>query len=787
MPAAVDQFVGRSELLERVQQRLTTSRLVTLYGVGGGGKTRLAFEIAAQAEQSREYEDGVWIADLTTVKDQDMLVQTILSAVDAPDQSTRRPRDTLTKHLQDKRLLLVLDNCEHLMPAPSKLAISLLERAPHLRILATSRAPLGIRGEAVEPVEPMAVPPIDAPMPTVPYEHSEYEAVQLFWTIVDKIVPGWRITETTWPQVLQLLRLVDGIPLAIELAAKRLRSMSLGTLVARMGDMFKVLNKNGDAPMHHETLEAVFDLNRRIFGDPQNLLWARVSTFGGTFTLHAAEEICADDQLSRDEVADALADLVEYSVVATTASRTRYRLLTPLQQYGANLLAERGEQELLREKHRDYYLGLAANAAATWYQPDEFRVLGELADDLDNCRAVMHDYVVRPDPAQTGLQMAVDLARLRLFFLIGEMREAISWLGRTVEATPEPNSQLELAARSLDLFIDLCIGADEHLIRPRLTRLEEAVAGLGPVPPVWFAIGVGKLWLDEDLGGVPLLEDAYAAFRAAGSESHGDAAMAMLIKGVGEALMADEHQASAAASRLTTETERAGAPWMIRWAYWCEAIVEMRFREPVHAVERIERLLREQTDVDDNWLIMWLVEVLAWATAKTGAARRAAVLLGVSSELHDRTGVRVEKLLPFARHRSNAETAARKMLGPRAYDEAFAYGKAFHTDQMSASGTRVRRTAAARERALEESAEQQFDIGESPWRLLTSREQDVAKLVGQGKTNDEIADSLVNSVRTVDAHLRSIRAKLGITDRVKLATWARDQDPAHKPSTPTTR
>lgn len=791
VPAAVDSFIGRTNLLARVHQRLVTSRLVTLYGVGGGGKTRLALEVAARLERSGEFSDGVWVADLSSATTNDMLLNAVLSAVNAPDQEVPNPLKALQVHLQDKHMLLVLDNCEQLKSAPA-LASSLLETAPQLRILATSRAPLGIRGEAVEPVEPMAVPPLGAPMPAAPY--AEFEAVQLFATLVDDSVPGWSITEANWDGVVELLRWVDGIPLAIELAARRLHSMSLTALLARMSDMSKVFNRNGYAPLHHETLDAMIELSLKLLSEAQTILWARVSTFSGTFTLHAAEQVCADDELPRDQIADALDGLVKYSVVMTTASREGYRLLTPLQQYGAKLCAQRGEQDTLRAKHRDHYRAAAAAAAGAadaggWNGPDEFDVLDELIDDLDNYRAIMS---APPDPAHSGQQIAANLARTRVWFKMGEMREGAGWLKRTREANPDAPPDLVLGSLALELFIDICIGADQETVRPRLTALAAAAEGLGFVPPVQFAIGVGKLWLDADLAGVPLVASAYNAFRAAGPDTYGDAVMALLMEAVGEALMADQAPADAAAARLIAETERSGAPWMIRWAQWCEAIVEMRFRDPARAVDNVERLLRERTDIVDSWLTMWLIEVLAWATAKAGDARRAAVLLGVSSQLNAKTGVRVHKVLGFARLRHEAQATAEKRLGKHDYADAFAYGEAFVKIKDVAVGSRKHLIAAARNRALEASTPSAVDaaarnrtleastpqaVADSPWNVLTATEKDLARLIGNAKTNQEIAHIMGISKRTVDAHMRNIRFKVGITDRVRLATWALTHDP----------
>lgn len=781
MPHTADSFVGRTDALAELKDRLSTRRMATILGVGGGGKTRLALEFAAQMERSGAFADGVWIAELDSVNDEDMLYQAVLSAVDAPDQSTRKPLPTLVNYLKDKQLLLVLDNCEHQMPTVGKLATTLLRASPGLRIVATSRTHLGSEGETIVSIRPMSLPPHDAPPPNPPYE--QYEAVQMFWTLVEASVPEWQITEDNWPYVVQMLRGIDGIPLAIKLVTVRLRSMSITDVVARMDDLFALLNKNDLAPDNHETLEAVFRWNLTDCTEAEKLLWARASVFAGTFTLTAAEEVCADDELPRERIADALRGLVESSTVeylpSSTRSSARYRLLAPLRQFGTKLLAERGEQERLHQRLRRHYRDVGAAAAGGWYCHTEFDVLDETAADLSNFRAVMSAYVTSPDPEQTGLQIAVDLARTRLYFRLGKMREVISWLSRTLAATPNPDPQLEIAARALDLFVDLCIGADEADIRPRLEYLQARAVELGqPAPPVWFAAGVARMWLHGSRDGMPLLEQAYTAFRAVGPSMYGDAAMPLMLRAVGEALMGDQHQAGAAATRFADETRIAGAPWMIRWAEWCAAIVEMRFGRPARAGQRLEHLLRDRTSGTDNWLTMWIIELLAWAAAKVGAGQRAAVLLGMSSQLNKLTGVQVHKIRPFATHRREAEATAERLLGTTDYHAAFA------------SGTHVRNVAEARDLALKDSGKGTKSVSAgtaqdtaqdtaSQWNLLTATEQEIALLIKDGLTNKEIAARRFVSPRTVDSQLLQIRQKIGVEAGRAIVVWIYKHAPHH--------
>lgn len=769
LPHALDHFVGRVDKLAELDQKLSSgARMVSITGVGGGGKTRLALEFAAQMQESGDFPDGVWIAELDSVYDEDDLYQAVLTAVDAPGQSTRTPLLTLLEYLQDKSMLLVLDQCEHLGRTVGKLAITLLRATKNLRIVATSRTLLGAAGEAVVAVHPMTVPPENAPMPVAPYQ--EYEAVQLFSTLIEASVPEWEFTEENWPYVVQILRGVDGIPLAIKLVVVRLRTMGIKDLVARMGDLFALLNKNDLAPDQHETLEAVFRWNLTNCTEQEEALWARASVFAGTFTLTAAEEVCSDAELPPEQIADALRGLVESSTVEKISTdRARYRLLVPLRQFGATLLAERGEQDALLLRRRDWFATVAQRAASHWYGKSEYHVLNELADDLPNFAAVMHAYIAAPDPQQTGLQLAINLVGTRLYFYLGRMREGISWLHRTLAATPNPHPELEIAARALDLFVDLCIGAEMQRVQLHLRQLKQIADYFGqPSPVVWFAEGVEQLLLHNDRGGVPLLDKAYTTMRAAGPEQHGAAAMSLLLKAIGETLIGDMHQAQAAAARILDETEIAGSPWMIRWAQWCDAVVKVRFGRPVEAAARLEQLLRAQTNVNeaDNWLPMWIVEVLAWTAAKMRAGQRTAVLLGVASALNRITGTQIDKILPFRAHHLKAEATAKRLLGEAGYRTAFT------------QGAKVRNIIEARRVALGEPIDH-LDAGGS-WDLLTPTQQEILVLVMQGLTNRQIAERRHNSERTVESHLNTIRQKAGIgPGRGSLLAWGHKNVPAH--------
>ncbi|MFI6100823.1 LuxR C-terminal-related transcriptional regulator [Lentzea sp. NPDC051213] len=757
VPLAIDSFFGRTSLLAGLRERLTQARdgaseerLITLTGVGGAGKTRLAKELARQLADA--FDDGVWLAEFTPVDDPETLVQTVLEAIGVPDQSTRKPLTALVDYVRDRQMLLVLDNCEHVVTAAATLAATLLRSAPGLTIVATSRTLLEVSGEEVVAVPPMRVPARpDEPMPAAP--EQEYESVALFAARAQSCAPGWRITATNWAAVVRVLQHLDGIPLAIELTTVRLRSMSIDELDQRMDALMQLLTRNRLTVLpHHATLHAVISWSHDLCTPAEQLLWSRLSVFAGPFTLAAAEAVCSGDGLPRETVVDALDRLVTSSVVMTGDSRHRYWLLVPMRQYAAMRSDERGEQTMLRCRHRDYYRDVANQAAADCRGPREVDVLQEIGRDMPNFRAVMAAALVEPDQAQTGLQVAIALARSRYFFFSGTMPEGIRWLERTLQAAPDADPLLRAAAGALDVWIELCTGQQHDDTWAHLDRAAALAAGLGvEFAPVTQIQGVYRIWAEGDPSGIALLHTAHLQFRALGPEMRLDASMALMLMSIGAALLADEQQARDITAAALQETEREQSPWVITWMKWSVAIADMRFGEPERAVQTLLAILREQREFGDHWGPIWSIEALAWAHAQLGEARRAAVLLGAASALTDLRGVRPDRMVPLADFRRAAEQEVRQMLGTPGYKAAMSLGARIQTYDEAVA-----------------LVDQQDSTSLTPTQLT------VAKLVALGTSNKDIADNLVISQRTVESHVSAILRRLGLTNRREIMIWVAD-------------
>ena len=343
LPAEPTSFVGRRNELHDVKRLLGTTRLLTLTGTGGVGKSRLA--VAAAAEVARGFPDGVWFAPLAPVQDPLLVPQAIFVALGAEDRSSDWSLVTLADFLGGKRLLLVIDNCEHLMDACAVLVSTLLRACPELHVLATSRQALGVVGEVRMPVPPMSLP-VDGAQPSAE-GLANSEAVRLLGERAAAVLPGFAIDDTNAEPVLQLCRRLDGIPLAIELAAVRLGALSLDQLNDGLDDSLAALGSgNRGAEARQQTLEATIDWSYGLLDDAEQVLWARLSVFAGGFDAAAAVEVCADDRVAQERVVELLGSLVEKSIVRRdlkSGNEPRYSFLETIRQYGRERLRDLGE------------------------------------------------------------------------------------------------------------------------------------------------------------------------------------------------------------------------------------------------------------------------------------------------------------------------------------------------------------------------------------------------------------------------------------------------------------
>jgi non-specific serine/threonine protein kinase len=461
LPLQLTSFIGREYEVAEVQRLLAETRLLTLTGSGGSGKTRLALHAAAGLLS--EYADGVWWVELASLFDPALVPQEIGAALGLRDEAKRPLLDQLGDHLHGKSLLLVLDNCEHLIAACATCADVLLHAAPDLRILVTSIEPLAIAGETTYRVPSLRVPDPEHLPP--PAGLAQFEAVRLFVERGAAVQPGFAVTEANGAAIADICQRLDGIPLAIELAAARIKMLSVEELRIRLGDQLRVLTGGSRVALpRHRTLRATLDWSYGLLAEPERILLRRLAVFVGGWTLEAAEAICGGDSLPEAEVLDYLASLVDKSLVILEWPNEagRYRTLETVRQYASEKLVSSGETQRLRDEHVRYFLSLAEAAVPHLRGSGHLKWLRRLEGEHDNLRTAL-GWSVESEP---HLALRLAGALWGFWFHLGHSVEGYEWALRTLQAAPD--------APARDRMRGLYTAADFAGLR--LGRLSEAIA-----------------------------------------------------------------------------------------------------------------------------------------------------------------------------------------------------------------------------------------------------------------------------------------------------------------------
>ncbi|MEU7480335.1 LuxR C-terminal-related transcriptional regulator [Lentzea sp. NPDC042327] len=732
--------MGRKQDVAEVRRLLAESRLVTLTGVGGVGKTRLA--LRAAAELRRAFPDGVWFVELGGLNDPDLVVHTVLESLGVHDDTVRRHRTVLVEHLRDRQVLVVLDNCEHVVGAIADLVDGLLRGVPGLRVLATSRERLGVDGEHLWQV---------APLPRDP-------ALDLFAERAAAVEPGFAITAANHAAVSQICALLGGIPLAIELAAVRLRVLTLDHLLSRLDDTFRVLGdgRRGGDP-RHQTLQAAVDWSFHLCTRAEQVLWARASVFSGTFDLEAAERVCSGESVDTHEVMRSLAGLVDKSVVVAEQhpSGTRFRLLEPLRQYGLDKLRSAGCEQVLRERHRDHYIEWARRREEEWFGPAQPRIFAlthlenaNLRSALDFCFSAAGDHCVH-------------LAGTLWFYWAGcgMLGEGRHWLDRALQTSatgPVRAKALWVNGYVATLQGDIATSVrmlDECRDYARTAGDESALAYATHRLACTHLVGDDLDLADE------LFEEARRRYRSLGAvNSH------TMLAGIELAISAIFRRDFATAERLCVEAkavgEEHGELWAQAYAIYVLALCAWASGDLARADALGRDCLRIKRTFHDLLGIVLGMEVLAWIAASQGNARRAATLLGATSEIWRSVGYPMFGSRYFGTPHGECESAVVTALGEAEFRVAFRHGMDLELEDALAF-------AIGEEPAVPEPVE--------PPTPLTRREQQVADLIAGGMSNKEIAARLVIARRTAEGHVERILQKLGFTSRAQIATWVTER------------
>lgn len=703
-------FVGRQDELSRIAVSLAQYRLVTIVGPGGVGKTRVALVAAAQA--AGNYPDGPWIVELSNLRDAALVPNTVASVLGLPEQDTRSALDSLLEYLRDRELLLILDTCEHVLDACATLIQALLRDAPGVTVLATSRQPLDMPGEHIFSIGPLPVPECDGLPLAGDALAGGGDAVELFALRAGAAVPGFSVTPQNAADVIRLCRRLDGIPLAVELAAVQLRALPLGELLDRVNHRFTVLTGGRpDALPRHQTLRTAIEWSHELCSPAEQRLWARLSVFAGTFSLAAAAEVCAEVSLERPDVVDALIGLVDKSVVLREGER--YRMLDTLREFGADRLASSRELASCRARHIAQYLAMARYFGTHFADDDQMDRYRELREVHANLRAAL-EYALEPDdaaasasppspvppePGGAPVPVATAVAHERwragaelacslygYWQISGLLGEGGYWLTKALDRFPDPGAERARALvnrgflRSFQGNIGNALADCEAGTEMALALGDSAIAARGYQHMMLTLTFLGRH--DE---AAKVTDEARSRLRACGDR----AGELMLMAQLGHLHQLSGRPAECVAvcdeglAMLGADTRE---QWIRTYLYAVSgfALFQMPGREAdCDAVLR--KSLYGKQELGDVVGMAYALDVLGWLSLKTGSPMRTAWLLGAAEPLWERGGsLRFSGTAIMEEFHQQAARSAAASLGDAVYAAQYAAGAAYVRERLDA-------------------------------------------------------------------------------------------------------
>jgi predicted ATPase/DNA-binding CsgD family transcriptional regulator len=750
LPAEATSFIGRRRELAELRKKLTTARLVSLVGPGGVGKTRLAIRIATDLR--RGFHDGAWLVELAEVRDPALVANATLAALDLRDQTATDPRTLLLSYLRDRELLLVVDNCEHLLDASALLVTEILKAAPGVRVIATSREPLAVPGEHVLPIPPLELPRAQADESLDQLRQNE--SVELFTERAAAASGRFELTPSNRAAVADLCRRLDGLPLAIELAAVRTRVLSVEQILDRLTDRFGLLTGGSRAALpRHQTLRTTIEWSHDLLGPDERTLLRRLCVFAGRFTLEDVESVCTSDDVPAAGALDVLSSLVDKSLV-TKEDRPGpacYRLHETMREFADLKLQEAGEGEVLELRCVEYYVSRCRRSAA-WarYRLVEWLAWTDL--EIDNLRSVLRRCLIRADGAR-GIDLATSLP---LYWATRATTEGVRWLDELL-AIGCADPELQARATYLRGFLAVLL-IDPGAATPALAQAAAADREAGRLRPLAASLSMGSIAAnmagDREAAG-RLLDEAQAV--TAGLDDVPSTLALLQARSLDGFFNGDVGAASSASSEGARLSRQDGElytlkVWLMNLGTVALIAGDLAASKPLFA-----EALRIAHQIDDRVQLSYLLDALGCHAAGSGQARLAAQLLGAADTVRAGAGNRV---MPFlAPQISQAEGSAIAALGASRFQALFEAGNRLSRDEA------VRLALGEPGRAAVTASD---GAGAG---LLAKREAEVARLVAEGLSNKEIGARLFISEHTVDSHVRSILNKLGCNSRAQIAAW----------------
>ncbi|MGW0768131.1 ATP-binding protein [Streptomyces sp. NPDC002676] len=663
-PLHLTAFVGRSAELAALATALEETRLVTVTGVGGVGKSRLAARAAADRAAAGPQSPTGWV-ELAAVHDPQFVEYAVVEALGLTDHTTRMPREMLLEHLAGRRLLLVLDGFEHLVEECAGLVAELLRKLPGLRVLAAGRRPLGVAGERLFPLGPL----------------GEDEAVELF---ADRARQhGLELCDRA--DVREVCRRLEGIPLALELAAGRLRTLSPAQLLQRLDDRFRLLTGGGrDALPRHQTLRTAIGWSHELCTPAERLLWARLSVFAQTFDLEAAEYVCSGEGLPAEDVLDLLSELLAQSVLAReeAATGSRYRMLDTVRAYGADWLEATGDAARLRRRHRDWYLGLATWCELEWFSPRQREVAARVEAELPNLRAALEFGLTEPEETHLGQYLAGSL-----WFCwagCGRLAEGRRWLERSVELESE-YEQSRLKALWVLGYVAILQGDTVPALKALQECREQAERSADATAVAYAEHRTGCLALvtDDMNRAETLLRSALERYREIG-ELNSNVLMGQVELAMTQAFQGDLPDAVRLCEDVRQICEDHGEQWTRSYALYVLAYAAWREGDPARARELLTDGLGKVHAFHDLLGSVLTIELLALVTATEGDPAEAAVLQGAAARLWPSVGLPLFGSAYYNAPHELCEATARRMLGDARYEECLREGAALDREAVVA-------------------------------------------------------------------------------------------------------